>query len=114
MISLEILKEIRVNTVLPGHEGMFTNLGSRIDELISYHGHLKNDVLKTISPESMTAYEITSRINWFNSQTNWKALAPVVQAGLVTKCLSYLKALETEGKAHQKVDKTGLRLYNAT
>ena len=41
-------------------------------------------------------------------------LAPVVQAGLVTKCLSYLKALVIEGRASEEVDKTGVRIYNAT
>lgn len=113
MKSLEVLKPLKVNIILPGHEGVFTDLHARIDDLISYHCQLKNDVHETTHDESMTAYQISSQISWFDGPMHWESLAPVVQAGLVTKCLSYLKALEAEGRIRQRVDKNGLRIYNA-
>lgn len=113
MRSLEVLKPLKVSTVLPGHEGVFPDLSERIDDLIDYHRQLKSNVLKITREGTMSAYEITSQINWFDGPKDWESLAPVVQAGLVTKCLSYLKALENEGMVNQKVDKSGLRIYNA-
>ncbi len=114
MKSLRTMRRLQATIILPGHEHVFNNLPQRIDELLAYHTRLKEDVLGKVSGESKTAYQISSGVKWIEGQVKWENLAPLTQAGLVTKCLSYLRALCIEGKAEEKVDKNRLRLYNAT
>ena len=113
MQSLQAMRHIQVSTILPGHERTFCDLPQRIDELLSYHTKLKEDVFETIRHEPKTAYQISSEIKWVEGPMKWEVLAAVTQAGLVTKTLAYLEALRAEKKV-EKVDKNGLTIYNAT
>ncbi len=112
MQSLQGMRHIQASTVLPGHEHAFNNLQQRIDELIVYHEHLKAAVFETILHEPKTAYQISSEIKWMEGPMKWDRLAPVTQAGLTTKTLAYLKALQTEKKA-ERLDKMNRTVYNA-
>ncbi len=114
MQSLNVLRDLKIDLVLPGHDHVFADLTGRVDTLISYHERLKEAVYKVVYGGPKTAYQIAREIDWIEGQIEWTTLAPVVQAGLVTKCLSYLKALNNEGKVAEDVDKTGVRIYNAT
>ncbi|MFO8101935.1 MAG: MBL fold metallo-hydrolase [Dehalococcoidia bacterium] len=114
MESLKALRDIPARTVLPGHERVFDTLPERIEQLLAYHTQLKNEILSVLRAGPKSAYQLSSQTKWIEGPMEWDKLAPVTQAGLVTKALAYLKALCLEGKVEEKVDKNGLRLYNAT
>lgn len=111
--SLEKLRELEVDLVLPGHENPFTDFTSRLDELLEYHERINGEVFESTSRDPMTAYTIAPMINWTEDPIRWDGLPPLVQAGLVTKTLAYLNHLVMVNKV-KRVDKNGLTVYNST
>ncbi len=110
--SLKNMRTIQATTILPGHEHMFNNLQQRIDELISYHENLITEIIQSVQHPPKTAYQIASEIKWIEGPIKWKKLAPVTQAGLVTKTLAYLKVLQI-GEKVERLDKPNGTVYNA-
>ncbi|MFC2027853.1 MBL fold metallo-hydrolase [Chloroflexota bacterium] len=110
--SLRAIHQLDVDVVLPGHENTFKNLSERIDQLLAYHEIILEQIIHSVTSEPMSAYSIASNIDWSNNSFNWEGMPPLVQAGLVTKTLAYLKTLVMESSV-QRVDKNGLTVYNA-
>ena len=110
--SLKSINQLDVDMVLPGHENSFNGFSERIDQLLTYHESILDQINDTVSGEPATAYGISANIDWSENSFRWDDLPPLVQAGLVTKTLAYLKTLVMESKV-QRVDKNGITLYNA-
>ena len=62
--SLNRLKQLDVNIVLPAHEYFFTDLPKRIEEIIQHHKKRSSDILRVIKTEGKTAYQIATEIRW--------------------------------------------------
>ncbi|MFO8010517.1 MAG: MBL fold metallo-hydrolase [Dehalococcoidia bacterium] len=111
--SLKALRNLETEQVLPAHEHTFNDLQGRIEELLDYHDRMARETFEAISRQPKTAYQAASELSWVESPSAWHNLAPIVQAGLVTKTLTYLELFQLD-KTAQKVDKNGLTVYNAT
>ena len=59
--SLEALKNLKVDLVLPGHGSPFTDMLGRIDELFAHHEERLKEI-KKLSSEGLNPYEITLKI----------------------------------------------------
>ncbi|NQT71467.1 MAG: MBL fold metallo-hydrolase [Chloroflexi bacterium] len=110
--SLKSISQLDVDMVLPGHENSFNGLSERIDQLLAYHERILGQINDTVTSQPMTAYSIASNIDWSENPFRWDDLPPLVQSGLVTKTLAYLKTLVMESKV-QRVDKNGITVYNS-
>ncbi len=110
--SLRAINQLDIDIILPGHESMFRNSDERIGQLLAYHERILNQINHTVSNKSATAYDIAANIDWSDNSFNWEGLPPLVQAGLTTKTLAYLKTLVMVNKV-QRVDKNGINVYNA-
>ena len=62
--SLNTVKKLDVNIVLPAHEYIFTDLPKRIEGIIQHHKQRSSDILETIKAEPKTAYQISTEIAW--------------------------------------------------
>lgn len=64
LASLERLKPLEVDDVLPAHEHSFKDLHGRLDELAHHHAERLDEMLAVIGDEAKTGYEVASNIVW--------------------------------------------------
>ena len=98
--SLNALKQLDVNLVLPGHENPFAGLQPRIEELIQHHKQRNSEILATIKVNPKTAYQISTEITWMSDikGIGWQDLAPWDKRMAVTETLAHLELMRVDGK----------------
>jgi glyoxylase-like metal-dependent hydrolase (beta-lactamase superfamily II) len=96
--SLNKVRQLDVNLVLPAHEHIFSNLQNRVDEIIQHHQQRISEILEALKTKPKTAYQISNEITWmpelggvgFQNLTMWdKRMA-------VSETLAHLKAMEVD------------------
>jgi len=110
--SMRAIEKLEVNFVFPGHGAVFSGLKQRIGELLYHYRERKMAIIKSVSNELKTAYQIATEILWrpesggvpFQELELWdKRLA-------VMETLAHLQLLMTEGKV-EKVGEDDAVLY---
>ena len=64
MESLERVRDLPVELVLPGHEHSFEDLSGRISELKIHHERRCSEIKEALSAGERTVFEISARISW--------------------------------------------------
>jgi glyoxylase-like metal-dependent hydrolase (beta-lactamase superfamily II) len=102
--SLRTLRQLDIETVLPGHEHVFFNAHKRIDELIRDHEQKSQKILKVFADgKPKTAYEV-SRILAVSARTKtnvWATLTGWDQRFAVLQTIAHLETL----RFNHKLDK---------
>jgi len=62
--SLDKVKNIDPDLILPGHNGFIKNVKERIEELGKHHVERLDEVLRILENKEMNLYEIASRMTW--------------------------------------------------
>jgi glyoxylase-like metal-dependent hydrolase (beta-lactamase superfamily II) len=110
MQSLEEIKKLDIDLVMPGHDEPFHNLNIRINEILHHHTLRNIEILQTISHNPRTAYEIAKNIGWGNNRGKWKDLPPFHQRMAVFETLAHLEMLAADSRA-DKMPKKGIVHY---
>lgn len=74
LISLDKIKKLKCDVVLPSHGYTFKGLSKRIDEIINHHKQRLNEIVNLIG-EPKTVYEIASKVSW--SPGSYDSLSPL-------------------------------------
>lgn len=98
--SLNRVKQLDVNLVLPAHEHIFSNLQTRIEEIIHHHQQRNLEILEAIKVAPKTAYEISKEITWMPELggVSFQDLAFWDKRMAVTETLAHLEAMRFDGK----------------
>jgi glyoxylase-like metal-dependent hydrolase (beta-lactamase superfamily II) len=64
LLSLEKIRGLSVNTVLPGHESVFGDLDGRIDELKKHHELRCKEIIRALEMGGETVFDVASKISW--------------------------------------------------
>ena len=101
--SLNKVKQLDVNLVLPAHEHQFTDLPTRVDEIIHHHELRNLECLEAISNEPKTAYQISQRITWMPEfgGVSFKDLVPMDKRMAISETLAHLEAMRVNGRVAQ-------------
>ncbi len=101
--SLNMVKQLDVNLVLPAHEHLFTDLQTRVEEIIQHHEQRKSEILATIKVNPKTAYKISAEITWMPGMdgVNWQNLTPRDKRLAVLETLAHLESMRID----ERVDK---------
>jgi glyoxylase-like metal-dependent hydrolase (beta-lactamase superfamily II) len=92
--SLDKVRELDVDLVLPGHRRLFTNLRERIDELKHHHERRAEEALSILKDGAQTAYAVASMMTWDIECDSWAAF-PIAQKWFATgEAISHLRYLE--------------------
>ena len=112
--SLNILKPLDVDIILPAHENPFTGLTTRIDELTQHYEKRKADILTTITTSPKTAYQICEGITWQKDVggTSWHRLSSFDKRLAVMETLAHLKSMHIDGKV-EKFSRDSILYYKA-
>ena len=110
--SLNEIKPLDINLVLPGHENPFTELKPRIDKLIQHHAQRNDKILAGIKIEPKTAYQISRGMVWLSDAggARWQKLAPFDKRLAVLETLSHLEFMMTNGRVN-KFSRNGIIYY---
>ncbi len=113
--SLNMVKQLDVNLVLPAHEHLFNNLQKRIDELLQHHKQRNSEILETIKAEPKTAYQISMKITWMPTLggVSFQNLAPGDRRMAILETLAHLEAMKIEGKV-TKFHRDSITYYRHT
>lgn len=101
--SLNTVKELEVNHVLPAHEHLFTDLPTRVEEIIHHHEQRNSEILEAIKAEPQTAYQISHKITWMpeTGGVRFQDLAPWDKRMAMSEILAHLEALRVNGRVEK-------------
>ena len=76
--SINALRHLDVNLILPGHENPFTGLKERVEELTRHHEQRSLGILEKITAEVKTGYQIATEIVWMPATggVSWQDITP--------------------------------------
>lgn len=95
--SLDKVRRLAVDLVLPGHRSLFSNCKQRIQELEKHHEQRLDEVGEILNGYSLTAYTVASKMTW-DIRGSWEEF-PVAQKWFATgEAISHLRYLEEQGK----------------
>lgn len=98
LASLDKVRDLPVELVLPGHRNFFTDLKGRIDEIKTHHRERADEVMAVLGKRSLNAYEIAAGMTWDIDCETWEAF-PVAQKWFATgEAIAHLRYLESEGR----------------
>jgi len=105
LTSLDKVKKLQIDLVLPGHRRLIEDPGERITELKKHHACRLDEVLAVLDGSSMNAFQVASNMTWDIVSENWDQF-PATQKWFATgEAISHLRYLEEAGKLMRKTEK---------
>jgi glyoxylase-like metal-dependent hydrolase (beta-lactamase superfamily II) len=102
LYSLQTLKELDIDLVLPGHESPFTGHRRRIEELFERHRQRSEAVTKAFQsdPQPKTAYDVARLIPWVprNKAVSWDELGEWDKRFALMQTIAHLEEQASAGK----------------
>lgn len=99
--SLLKVQNLGVGEVLPAHEYRFSDLRSRLDEIILHHAHRLQEIERLLAEHpGSTAWDISVKLSWSRP---WHEIADFMQRAAVGETLAHIVLLEN----HQRVRREG-------
>jgi len=113
--SLNRIKQLDVNLILPGHENFFTGLATRVEELIQHHEQRNSKILARIKTKPKTAYQISAGMTWLSDTTGvgWQKLSPWNRRLAIMETMAHLESMRISGKI-DKFFRNGTIYYQRT
>ncbi|MDX2972669.1 MBL fold metallo-hydrolase [Kribbella solani] len=97
LTSQERLRGLPVAEVLPAHEYRFTELDSRLDEIVKHHGQRGTEVLNLLAELGATSsWELASRMRWSRP---WTEMPGYTRRSANGEVLAHLVDLARHGHA---------------
>ena len=113
LASLDKVRDLEVDLVLPGHRRLFRNHRERIEELERHHSQRIQEVLKILKGGPQNAFQVASKMTWDIAIESWD-LFPLAQKWFATgEAISHLRYLEeTRDIARETGEETTLFFLN--
>jgi glyoxylase-like metal-dependent hydrolase (beta-lactamase superfamily II) len=102
--SLRLIGRLEAELVLPGHGEPFQGLPERTEELLAHHKRRLEEIVQLLSKhagESLTGYEIASRMSWSRRRT-WDDLTGFERRLAVTEGLAHIELLHARGQVEKR------------
>jgi glyoxylase-like metal-dependent hydrolase (beta-lactamase superfamily II) len=112
--SLERLKTLEVEIVLPGHEQPFTGFKERVEGIIHHHSLRNAEILAAINSEAKTAFELSTEITWLHdvNGVGWYKLGSWDKRIAILETLAHLEAMRASGEL-DKFSQEGILYYRS-
>ncbi len=114
MRSLEKVRGLDAEIVLPAHENVFHDLRGRVDRILEHHHHRNEEILATLKTGPKTAYQVSEAITWMpeSGAVRFHKLAHWDQRMAVSETIAHLQALRAAGTITTSA-KGGIVYYKA-
>jgi glyoxylase-like metal-dependent hydrolase (beta-lactamase superfamily II) len=97
LASLDKVYDLEVETVLPGHRRIMTDLKGRIRALREHHGKRLDEVLRALKSGEKTAWEVAPHLTWDLDIPSWDRFPPAQKWFALGETVAHLRYLETSG-----------------
>jgi len=104
LVSLDKVRALDIELVLPGHRRLLRNCRERIDELKRHHDDRAEEILSVLSGGTQNAYQVASGMTWDLDCASWD-LFPVAQKWFATgEAIAHLRWLEERGEVFSETE----------
>jgi glyoxylase-like metal-dependent hydrolase (beta-lactamase superfamily II) len=113
--SLNTVRKLEADTVLPAHGKPFHTLQKRVDEIIGHHEERNGEILNAVKARPMTGWEIAGAISWLKGRggKKFEDLLPMDKRLAIMETLSHIDYLKNEGKLKKSVE-NGVIYYSGS
>jgi glyoxylase-like metal-dependent hydrolase (beta-lactamase superfamily II) len=98
--SLRTVNQFEVDTVLPSHEYIFSDLHKRVAEIKHHHDQRLKEALSVLERSDghfpISGYQVASRLHWYSG--SWDRLGPWEKRAALMETLAHLEYLKREGR----------------
>ena len=98
MRSLDMVRNLPVKLVLPGHRNFFTDLKGRVDELKEHHEMRTREVLDVLGKKTMSAYDIAGQMTWDIDCEDWEQFPTAQKWFAVGEAIAHLLYLQSDSR----------------
>ena len=109
--SLELVRGLAVELVLPGHGAEFADLDGRVDALVEHHRERLARCLALLSRSPGSASEVARGLKWTRSDRDLTELDAFNRMLAVMETATHLELLVRDGHVRHNDDDDGLRTY---
>ncbi len=106
--SLDKVKNLDVDLVLPGHEWNFTNLKERIEQLKTHHRNRLFEMNTALVDGAKTVYQVGSKVKWESKP--WSEMSFWTKRMAATETYAHLVYLRNKGEV-QEENRKGVLYY---
>ncbi|OGO22142.1 MAG: hypothetical protein A2144_00965 [Chloroflexi bacterium RBG_16_50_9] len=107
--SLNDMKNLGVDLVLPGHESPFDKFETRVNELIQHHKERNHSILVNLKREPQTAYQIARGLVW-GIAFAWPEMPAFHKRLAISETLAHLTFMVDDGRLKQ-IARDGMIYY---
>jgi glyoxylase-like metal-dependent hydrolase (beta-lactamase superfamily II) len=109
--SLESIRELDVDVVLPAHGDEFPGFRERIDELLVHHQERLDEVREILARKGpSTAYEAASGMKW-NVEGGFESWPPFMRRMATTEALAHLELMVSREQVRRTPGEGGIVRY---
>ena len=94
--ALHKLQNLPVSKVLPAHEDIFSDLRTRIEQIVIHHDRRKAEIQEVVASKPHNAWEISPSITW-DTHIAWDKLPPLHKRSAVMEVVAHLECMRWEG-----------------
>lgn len=110
--SLQKVRSLSVDLLLPAHREETGNLAARVDELTEHHLRRIEDAWQTVQEEpGLTGYEIAGRMRWKIRSRSWEDFPLQQKFFAVGEALAHLDYLEVRNRVERRLENGKYRYY---
>lgn len=102
LASIEKLRRVDIELVLPGHGGPFRRHRDRIDELKTHHDRRLKEVVSLMKQGHRTAFQLASQMTWNIKHDSWDLFPLFEKIIAVGETVAHLAYLEKNGQVRSR------------
>jgi glyoxylase-like metal-dependent hydrolase (beta-lactamase superfamily II) len=104
LASLDKVRALDIEVVLPGHRRLIRDCRERIDALKRHHHRRADEILRVLSGGTQSGYQVASRMTWDLDYPSWE-LFPVAQKWFATgEAIAHLRWLQERGEVFTETE----------
>ena len=110
--SLNMVSELEVSFVFPGHGAVFSGLVPKIDAILTHHNERMRNIQKVMGVEMKSAYDVAKEIPWIidGQAIPYNKLDPIDRRLAVLETLAHLQYLVAENRG-KKTSQGDITVY---
>lgn len=111
LLSLEKVRDLEVQLVLPGHRRIMKEHRGRIAELLAHHEKRLNETLGALQHGEKSAWEVASHLSWDIDCRSWEAFPPVQKWFAIGETIAHLDCLRARGDIERRENEGRILFY---
>lgn len=105
--SLDRVRALEIDLLLPGHRGLVHDPRGRIDALKAHHVARLEEIMGLLDAGPANAYQVAAQMRWDIACASWQAFPPAQKWFAMGEAIAHLRYLESRGQLVRRAGRTG-------